>query len=183
MSRRIAILCLLAGSIFGCSSSSSTDNWTGTWTTSGQMTVTTGGQATNSAVSGNRTIVANGEIWNVDDARRCREISGCDDLMIGRGAVANPALALMIGGQRNTPLAWSEMLQLLQRFWQSVETHIDARHRNGRIKQWLHYLTRHYPQAQQQFDIIRRVTDPAAIAGILFEQRTTLTEAHIQRVA
>src|SRR6218665_3342587 len=32
-------------------------------------------------------VMANGEIWTEEDARRCREISGCDDLMLGRGAV------------------------------------------------------------------------------------------------
>jgi tRNA-dihydrouridine synthase C len=124
-------------------------------------------------------IVANGEIWNVDDARRCREISGCDDLMIGRGAVANPALALMISGQRDSALTWPEMLQLLHTFWLSVEQHISARHRSGRIKQWLHYLTRQYPQAQQQFDIIRRVIEPEIIAELLFSQYTQ----PVQRVA
>jgi len=117
-------------------------------------------------------IVANGEIWTVDDARRCREISGCDDLMIGRGAVANPALALMIRALCDSALTWPEMMQLLHGFWLSVEQHISARHRSGRIKQWLHYLARHYPQAQQQFDIIRRVVEPEMVAELLFSQYT-----------
>lgn len=30
-------------------------------------------------------VIANGEIWTVDDYWRCREVSGCDDVMIGRG--------------------------------------------------------------------------------------------------
>ncbi|MGH8493067.1 MAG: tRNA dihydrouridine synthase, partial [Moraxellaceae bacterium] len=36
-------------------------------------------------------LMANGEIWNEDDARRCREISTCPDLMLGRGAISDPA--------------------------------------------------------------------------------------------
>ena len=113
-------------------------------------------------------VIANGEIWSIDDARRCAAVSGSEDIMVGRGAVANPALALMIRGQRDTLLSWPEMQQLLHHFWLSIEQHISARHRNGRIKQWLHYLTRHYAQAQQQFDSIRRLTDPAAINEALF---------------
>ncbi len=113
-------------------------------------------------------IVANGEIWTVDDARRCREISGCDDIMVGRGAVANPALALMISGARNDALAWSELEQLLQEFWGRVGLHVNERYRNGRIKQWLRYLAPLYPQAQQQFDAIRRITNPDDITQILF---------------
>jgi tRNA-dihydrouridine synthase C len=108
-------------------------------------------------------LVANGEIWTVDDARRCREISGCGDLMIGRGAVANPALALMIRGVRDSALSWPEMQRLLRDFWCNVAQRISARHRHGRLKQWLRYLAPHYPQAQQQFEAIRRVTDPDVI--------------------
>ena len=43
-------------------------------------------------------MVANGEIWTVADALRCREVSGCHALMLGRGMVANPGLALAIVG-------------------------------------------------------------------------------------
>jgi tRNA-dihydrouridine synthase C len=114
-------------------------------------------------------IVANGEIWSVADAQRCREISGCEDIMLGRGAVANPALALMISGQRDAMLSWAEMLQLMHRFWLSVEQHVDARHRSGRIKQWLHYLGINYAEAREQFDAIRRLTDADQIARMLFD--------------
>src|ERR1035437_9021671 len=41
-------------------------------------------------------VVANGEIWNVQDALRCRQLSGCDTLMLGRGMVTDPGLALAI---------------------------------------------------------------------------------------
>lgn len=113
-------------------------------------------------------IVANGEIWSVEDARRCREISGCDDIMIGRGAVANPALALMISGACADALTWAEMGLLLHEFWSRVGLHVNERYRNGRIKQWLRYLAPLYPQAQQQFDAIRRITNPDDITQILF---------------
>lgn len=113
-------------------------------------------------------IVANGEIWSVADAQRCRAISGCTDIMVGRGAVANPALASMIRGERDSPLSWQEMQQLLHHFWCNVERHISARNRNGRIKQWLNYLSRDYAPAQEQFDIIRRMIDPEEINRALF---------------
>ena len=38
-------------------------------------------------------IVANGDIWTVDDLRRCRDITGCEHFMLGRGALADPWLA------------------------------------------------------------------------------------------
>lgn len=116
----------------------------------------------------NVPVIANGEIWTPADALRCREISGCDDIMIGRGAVANPALALMIRGALNTPLPWSDILQLLFHYWSTVSRHISERHRNGRIKQWLLYLGRTYPDAEILFEAIRRVVAPAEIERVLF---------------
>ena len=44
-------------------------------------------------------VVANGEIWTVEDAQRCRAVSGCDALMLGRGMVADPGLARFAGGR------------------------------------------------------------------------------------
>lgn len=44
----------------------------------------------------NIPIVANGEIWTRADYERCREVTGCEHFMIGRGLVANPGLAFEI---------------------------------------------------------------------------------------
>lgn len=41
-------------------------------------------------------VVANGEIWTPGDLRRCRDATGCEHFMIGRGALANPALPLLL---------------------------------------------------------------------------------------
>ena len=45
-------------------------------------------------------VIANGEIWTPADAQRCRRVSGCDGLMLGRGMVVDPGLALAIRAQR-----------------------------------------------------------------------------------
>jgi tRNA-dihydrouridine synthase C len=64
-------------------------------------------------------VIANGEIWTVEDAQRCREISGCDSLMLGRGMVTSPGLALAIkahsAGANQTPTElapWTSLLPL-----------------------------------------------------------------------
>jgi tRNA-dihydrouridine synthase C len=44
-----------------------------------------------------------------------------------------------------------------------VSLRVDKRHRAGRLKQWLNYLRRHYPQAQQAFDELRLTNDADAI--------------------
>lgn len=110
-------------------------------------------------------VVANGEIWNVADAERCRLESGCDAIMIGRGLVTDPGLALAIKGEREVP--WHEVQALLPLFWQQVCTRVEPRHRAGRLKQWLNYLRHRYPQAQNAFDAIRVGNDPVAIEAWL----------------
>lgn len=120
-------------------------------------------------------LIANGEIWTLADALRCRELSGCHDLMIGRGMVSDPGLGLTIQahdaglrvsheqiGDRAAP--WASLLPLMWQFWQRVALHVAARHRAGRLKQWLNYLRRSYPEAQQAFDEVRLLQDPVQVA-------------------
>ena len=52
-------------------------------------------------------VIANGEIWTPDDAERCRHVSGCDGLMLGRGMVVDPGLALAIRARRRSGVASS----------------------------------------------------------------------------
>ena len=91
--------------------------------------------------------------------------------MIGRGMVNNPGLALEIKfhDAQSQGLSWTELPQkfswdqlwpLMSVFWRRMSLHVAPRHRAGRLKQWLNYLRRHYPEAQQAFDTLRMVQDP-----------------------
>jgi tRNA-dihydrouridine synthase C len=114
-------------------------------------------------------VVANGEIWTVEDARRCREASGCEMLMIGRGAVADPGLGLaikaeMAGAKEDAPtMRWPLLLPLLSVFWGIVCARLDSRSRAGRLKQWLNFLRRRFPEAEAAYQSIKTINDPALI--------------------
>ncbi|HMN93796.1 MAG TPA: tRNA-dihydrouridine synthase [Hydrogenophaga sp.] len=118
-------------------------------------------------------LVANGEIWRVEDALRCRQVSGCRDLMIGRGMVSHPGLALAIRGDGD--VGWEQILPWLNDFWTQVSQRVDRRHRAGRLKQWLGSLRRHYPQAGQAFDTLRLIHDPEVIGAWLQAQQPRRT--------
>jgi tRNA-dihydrouridine synthase C len=111
-------------------------------------------------------VVANGEVWSAADALRCLEVSGCDALMLGRGIVADPGLALVLRGAQ--AVEWSALLPLLFHFWQRTATHVAPRHRAGRLKQWLNLLRRRFWQAQEAFDRVRTTNDPAQVSALLF---------------
>ena len=121
-------------------------------------------------------VVANGEIWNVADALRCRELSGCDALMLGRGMVTDPGLALAIQGATGSGAAigatvtWHTLLPLIKDFWQLVRARLERRQQAGRLKQWLNFLRRRYPQAQVAYQALKTVNDAAAIDAWLAAQ-------------
>ncbi len=113
-------------------------------------------------------VVANGEIWTAADAQRCRDISGCHALMLGRGMVADPGLALAIAAPHRPAVTWAQLRPLLAHYWALIAGHCAPKHRAGRLKQWLNLLRRRYPEAQAAFDAVRVVNDPTLLAARLF---------------
>lgn len=116
-------------------------------------------------------VMANGEVWSVADWQRCREVSGVQSVMIGRGLVTQPDLARQIQalqrGESYQPLTWEGLMPLIQEFWQRVRINVTPRQAPGRLKQWLALLMRNYPEAQQLFNQIRRETDPEVVEQLL----------------
>ncbi|RJG42230.1 tRNA dihydrouridine(16) synthase DusC [Motilimonas pumila] len=117
-------------------------------------------------------VVANGEIWHAEDAKLCLLQSGCDDLMIGRGALAMPNLCDVIKHQAQ-PMPWGEVLALLLKY-SGLECAGDKhKYFGNRIKQWLKYVVKSYPQAEVLFTEVRRLKKADEILKVL--------ETHWQR--
>lgn len=110
-------------------------------------------------------VVANGDIWSLDDFKRCRDETGCRHYMIGRGALADPALPLKIARElglhaSEDSLEFShrsiEWEPLLARF---IELNLPVLRKGpevvlGRIKQWLKFAHLRAPLAW--FDDVKR---------------------------
>ncbi len=114
------------------------------------------------------TVIANGEIWTSEHAELARARSGCEHLMLGRGMVADPGLALRISGLRQAAVPWAELLPLMRLFFAQVRATVAPRHQGGRLKQWLHYLKRAYPEAEAAYAELRTVNAPDELAQRLF---------------
>ena len=110
-------------------------------------------------------VVANGEVWTVADAERCLAESGCTSLMLGRGIVSDPGLALAL--LRRPFGGWPVLQPLLLRYWQRVALHVEPRHRPGRLKQWLNLLRRRFPEAEAAYLELRVMSDPKAVEAWL----------------
>lgn len=114
-------------------------------------------------------VIGNGEIWTVEDYLRCRSESGQHDVMLGRGAVADPFLVERIrdqlaGRKVRTPREdWSRLRPFIDHYWQLVRAHVSAKHAPGRLKLWLNLLRRNYPQAETLFAQVKPIRDAQVI--------------------
>jgi tRNA-dihydrouridine synthase C len=122
-------------------------------------------------------VTANGEVWTPEDYARCRSVSGSDDVMIGRGAVADPFLArriraLAAGEPLDTQRAddWRELLPLLAEYWQQVQVKVEARHAPWRLKLWLAALRRTFVEADALYAAVR------TLRGV--EETTRMLQMH-----
>lgn len=101
-------------------------------------------------------MTANGEIWDHQDALACAGVSGCDALMVGRGAISLPNLAnVMKTGCAH--MSWAEVLQLMVTYTEQDLASDKADYYPSRIKQWFSYIVREYPQADELFRRIRTI--------------------------
>lgn len=122
-------------------------------------------------------VIANGEVWCEADWRRCRAESAVADLMLGRGAVADPFLAgriqrialglAKVGDPVDRDTEWRILGPLVGSFWAAVQLKVAPRHAPGRLKQWLNLLRRNYPQAESLFQAVRPLAHPQAVSALL----------------
>lgn len=114
-------------------------------------------------------VIANGEVWTVEDYARCREVSGSVDVMLGRGAVADPFLARRIKNQQGAidQNEWHDVLPLVADFWVQICERVELRHAPGRLKLWLSWLRKTYQQADQLYGQARTVTTVQGIEALL----------------
>ena len=123
-------------------------------------------------------VVANGDIWSVEDYFKCKEISGCSDVMLGRGLMAQPLLALQIRSALGESVPHPETALLLQpqassnphmpndleRFYihQFIFKYYELNATSpvplllGRLKQLIKLLSRHSVFFQHAFEQIKR---------------------------
>lgn len=120
-------------------------------------------------------IIANGDIRSLSDYRRCVEVSGCVDVMLGRGALNDPSLAMQIKHSDHeaplTPMAWEAIISLILATSESMEPDYPQKYLVMRIKQWLGYLRTDHPEGQRVFDLIRRMTELVEVKEVLHGDR------------
>ena len=80
-------------------------------------------------------------------------------------ALAGLAWALRAhdAGASTDTVSWPQLRPLIADFWQLVSARVSRKHRAGRLKQWLNFLRRRYPEAEAAYAVLRTVNDPTLI--------------------
>ena len=73
------------------------------------------------------------------------------------------------GFHRAPHVTWQTLRPLLNDFWALVATRVERKHRAGRLKQWLNFLRRRYPEAETAYVALRTLNDPALIDAWLHD--------------
>tara|TARA_R110001583_G_scaffold9433_4_gene44769 strand:+ start:15202 stop:16143 length:942 start_codon:yes stop_codon:yes gene_type:complete len=118
----------------------------------------------------NIPVTANGDIFSLEDAKRCMEISGCERLMIGRGALAMPNLAQVIK-EKEAPYSWPQTLDLMTEYL-FIQTHGDKeKYLPNRIKQWLTFMRLQQPQALTFLHHVRKIKTTSEMLEAIRHER------------
>ena len=93
-------------------------------------------------------VVANGEIWSIEDFKKCRDETGSIHFMLGRAALAQPTLAQKIRKELGINLCLPEAQafhfteDLNPKTWANIfEAYSLVQPSEKRIKQWIRYLS------------------------------------------
>ena len=122
-------------------------------------------------------LIANGDINTVEDYQRCKEESGCEDVMLGRGAICNPLLAKQLKhslhGEDIPEMDWQEISSLILSCSERMRQDYQLKHIAMRIKQWLGMMSKGQARAKTVFEKVRVLKELSEIEETL---RSTLTE-------
>lgn len=132
-------------------------------------------------------VIANGDIWTLEDYWKARTLSGCRDVMLGRGALADPGLAPRIRhwqatGERLPSTHWAERSRILRDYAASQRTMLPSKIVVSLLKQWLNHMRSRDAEAGRRFQALRRVTDlDDFLAGLAAERAEAPDAATIGR--
>ena len=120
-------------------------------------------------------VIANGDVFTLQDYIDVKAISGCRHVMLGRGAVIRPDLARQIKyyettGQMPEPAGFDEISSWIRLFFDlCLQKEATGKYPVARLKQWLGMMKKEFSEAETLFERIRTVKEAEEIKNILAE--------------
>lgn len=106
-------------------------------------------------------VVGNGDVRTLDDYKRMRELTGCDAVMIGRGALGNPWLFRSIkdylSGEETNPLQTQERINTFNLHIELMDRYAEPKRIIPEIKKAIAWYTKGLPYASELRDKLSQV--------------------------
>lgn len=121
----------------------------------------------------NIPVIANGDVFDLNSYLQIKEVSRCDWIMLGRGAVMRPDLARQIKQFECGKIIQyaefnDEIINWIRLFFDlCVQKESHNKYAVARLKQWLGMLKLVYPQAEWLFAKIRTLKDIDQVRTVL----------------
>lgn len=112
-------------------------------------------------------VIANGEVWSPEDYQRCREISGCDDVMLGRGLLADPYLARRITDQEEQLPTEADLSAALLVYLRRIQPDYPGKFLLARGKQWLAMMKKGRVPVDRLFEAVKVCRDAGQMFSLL----------------
>jgi tRNA-dihydrouridine synthase C len=124
-------------------------------------------------------VVANGDLNSPEDLARCREITGCERFMLGRGAIVRPELFRAARGLEAGSWCAAQRFALLREFIDTSLARGPDRERVtlARLKQWCRYMAPVDPALRTCFESLKRLEDVGAARALLEQLATGSADA------
>lgn len=109
----------------------------------------------------NIPVIANGDIWTLEDYIKCCELTSCDGVMLGRGAIVQPDLARQIRAwhaqEEFQQMPWSAFPELLLNLASRMQAGGANKYILPRVKQYANFLRLRHAEATALFNTIKRI--------------------------
>ena len=115
-------------------------------------------------------VTANGDIKDLETLKKCQELTGLNQFMIGRQALKNPHVFSQIRKPETQKLDWSSKQKLIWGFYSASREKINAHYALARTKQFLRNLSFDCEHSKNVFDQTKILMKPH------------LFEPHLERV-
>ncbi len=103
-------------------------------------------------------VVANGDLFTVEAIEACRQVSGCEHYMVGRGAMARPDLFAQARGDHSEDLTVERLLRVVDDYVDRMEADgRTERHALGRAKMWLRMAALIRQDMREPFEALKRL--------------------------
>lgn len=118
--------------------------------------------------AGSIPVTANGEVWSLADYDKCREVSGCKDVMLGRGLLADPYLARRIIERSAELPTEADLAAALFIYLERVRQQgFPDKFLLARGKQWLGMMKKGLVPVDSLFDQLKVFTEAAPMMQLL----------------